>query len=191
MVRYNVPVNLHKMNVILSLDKKGHGSNRQLSPSKISGLAKRRQISVGSSFRTKFPHSAQLTPLREPGTQPNWPSVFSGCPNGETRSHRLRSRHMATAIQLQRQGWGRGSPLLKASAGPRWGPWSPAGCSLEPQALTQAWVSWRAFRRRPESASYFLLYLMTTTPLTLCWIASLNAPHWQLLVGRAHYVTDQ
>ena len=28
----------------------------------------------------------QLSSLRDPGTQPNWPSVLPGCPNGETRS---------------------------------------------------------------------------------------------------------
>ena len=89
MVRYNVPVNLHKMNVILSLDKKGHGSNRQLSPSKISGLAKRRQISVGGSFRARFPHPAQLSSLRELGAQLNWPSVSSGTPKVGTRSYGL------------------------------------------------------------------------------------------------------
>ena len=41
-------------------------------------LAKRRQISGGSSLRARFPHPAQLSSLREPGTQSNWPSVSSG-----------------------------------------------------------------------------------------------------------------
>ena len=43
---------------------------------------KRRQNSVGSSFRARFPHLVQLSSLREPGTQPKWPSVSSGHPNG-------------------------------------------------------------------------------------------------------------
>ena len=33
-------------------------------------LTKTRQNSVGSSFRARFPHLAQLSSLREPGTQP-------------------------------------------------------------------------------------------------------------------------
>ena len=34
-------------------------------------LDKQKQISFGSSFRARFPHSAQLSSLMEPGTQPN------------------------------------------------------------------------------------------------------------------------
>ena len=48
--------------------------------------------------------------------------VSSGCPSEETSSQRLRPRKMATASRLQRQGWGRGSPLLKAWAKATGGP---------------------------------------------------------------------
>ena len=85
----DVPENLYQMNVILCPDEKGQSPEAQLLPSKVPVLAKRRQISVGSSFRARFPYPAQLSSLREPGIQPKWPSVSSGHPNGETRSHRL------------------------------------------------------------------------------------------------------
>ena len=40
-------------------------------------------------------------------------------------------------------------------------------CSLGPPSppLAQGWVSWRALGRRPESASYLTLHLMTNTQL--------------------------
>ena len=77
----DVPVNLYQMNVILCPDKKEQGPKAQLAPSKVPVLAKRRQISGHSSLRARFPHPAQLSSLREPGTQSNWPSVSSGHPN--------------------------------------------------------------------------------------------------------------
>ena len=85
----DVPVNLCQINVILYPEKKGQSPKAQLSPSKVPVLAKRRQISFGSSFGVRFSQCAQLLSLREPGPQPNWPSVSSGHPNGKTRSHRL------------------------------------------------------------------------------------------------------
>ena len=85
----DVPENLYQMNIILCLDQKGQSPKAQLLPSKIPVLAKRRQISVGSSFGARFPYPAQLSSQREPGIQPKWPSVSSGRLNGETRSHRL------------------------------------------------------------------------------------------------------
>ena len=69
----NVPVNLCQINFILYPDKKGQSPKAQLSPSKVPVLAKRRQISVGSSFGARFPYPAQLSSLREPGIQPKWP----------------------------------------------------------------------------------------------------------------------
>ena len=77
----NVPENLYQINVILCLDQKGQSLKAQLLPSKVPVLAKRRQISLGSSFKAKFPYPTQLSSLREPGIQPNWPSVFSVHPN--------------------------------------------------------------------------------------------------------------
>ena len=85
----DVSVNLYQMNVILCPDQKEQSPKVQLSPSKVPALAKRRQISVGSSFRARYPHPAHLSCLREPGIQLNWPSVSSDYPHGETRSHRL------------------------------------------------------------------------------------------------------
>ena len=62
----NIPINLYQMNAILYSDKKGQSPRVQFSPSQVPVLTKRRQISVGSSFL----QSAQLSSLREPGTQP-------------------------------------------------------------------------------------------------------------------------
>ena len=77
----NVPVHLYKTNVILCPDKKGQGPKAQRSPSKVPVLAKSRQSSVGSSLRAGSPDPAQLSSLREPGTQPSLPSDSSGHPN--------------------------------------------------------------------------------------------------------------
>ena len=46
----DVPINLYQMNVILCPDQKGQSCKAQLSPSKVPVLAKRRQISAGSSL---------------------------------------------------------------------------------------------------------------------------------------------
>ena len=76
----HVPVSLYRTNVILCPDKKGPGSEAKLSLSKVPILAKRRQISPCSSLRAKSPDPAQLSLLREPGAQPNWPSGSLGRP---------------------------------------------------------------------------------------------------------------
>ena len=124
----DVPVNLYQMNVILCPDQKGQSPKAQPSPSKVQVKAKRREKSVSSSFRARFPHPAQLSPLKEPGTQPSWSWAPSGGPNGETRSHRSGRRPLLLG---HRDRDGGGSPLLKAcamaSGGPWWGPWSPRG----------------------------------------------------------------
>lgn len=104
-----------------SLDKKGHGSNAQLSPPRSQAWLRGGKSQLAAPSGPSFT-LAQLTSLREPGMQPNWASVSQDALNGETRSHKLPSRHMVTAMQLQRQGSGGGSPLLKASGGPREGP---------------------------------------------------------------------
>ena len=125
----DVPINLFLMNVIVCSGKK-QSPKAQFSPSKGPVLAKRRQISVCNSFRARFPHLTRLSSLREKAVQPNWSSVSSGFPNGETRSHILWPRQMATAIRSQRQGWGRGFCCLKAwvkvRGGAYWGLCSPA-----------------------------------------------------------------
>ena len=51
-------------------------------------------------------------------------------------------------------------------------------CSLgtREHLLAQSWMSFKASRRRPESASYLTFHLMTTTPpLTQ------SLPHWSLI----------
>ena len=70
----DVPVNLYQMNVILCPDQKGQSPKAQLSPSKVPILPKRRQSSVGSSFRARFPHPAQLSSLSSPN--PHWPCLL-------------------------------------------------------------------------------------------------------------------
>ena len=54
----DVPVYLYQMNVILCPDQKGQSPKAQPSPSKVQVLAKRRESSVGSSFRARFPYPA-------------------------------------------------------------------------------------------------------------------------------------
>ena len=61
------PVNLYQRNGILCFDQKGQSPKAQLSP-KAPVLAKRRQISIGSSFTASFPYPAQLSSL---STKPN------------------------------------------------------------------------------------------------------------------------
>ena len=152
------------MNGILCPDQKGQDPKAQLSPSKVPVLAKRRRISVGSSFRARFPHPSQLSSLREPGIQPNWSSASSGGPKGETRSHRSGRRPLLLGHRERE-----GGEVHRSS---RPGPWLVGGlgegsealricfpvCSQGPPAhlLAQGWVDWRVSRRRPESASYSL-----------------------------------
>ena len=78
----DLPVDLYQTNVALRPDRKGQGPKAHLSPSKLPVLIERKQISVGSSFRARFPQPAQLSSLREPGTQLNWPSVSSAAQMG-------------------------------------------------------------------------------------------------------------
>ena len=78
----DVPINLYQKKVMLCPEKKGKSPKAQLLPSKVPVLAKRRQISVGSYFKARFPHPSQLSSLKEPGIQPDWSSVSSGHQNG-------------------------------------------------------------------------------------------------------------
>ena len=55
---------------ILALSREGKVSSTTFT-FKSPILDKQKQISFGSSFRARFPHSAQLSSLMEPGTQPN------------------------------------------------------------------------------------------------------------------------
>ena len=54
--------------VILALSREGKVSRHNFH---LEILVKQKQISFGSSFRARFPHSAQLSSLMEPGTQHN------------------------------------------------------------------------------------------------------------------------
>lgn len=65
-----VPVNLHQMNVILCLDKKGQGPI----------LAKRWHSSAGSSFRARSPHPAQLSPRGSQAPNPTGPQSPQATP---------------------------------------------------------------------------------------------------------------
>ena len=49
----DVPVSLSQMDVIICPDKKGQSPKAQLSPSNVPALPKRRQITVGSSFKAR------------------------------------------------------------------------------------------------------------------------------------------
>ena len=124
----NVHIYLFQMNVffvffffiILALSREGRVS-RQNFTLKCPILDKQKQISFGSSLGARFPHSAQLSSLMEPGIQPNRSCLLRLSKCGD-QFQRLRPRKMVTASRLQRQGWGRGSPLLKAWAKATVGP---------------------------------------------------------------------
>ena len=107
--------------VILALSREGKSQGTTFTL-KCPILDKQKQIALGSSYRAWFPHSAQVSSLVGQGPNPIGP-VSSGCPSEETSSQRLRPRKMATASTLQRQGCGRGSPLLKAWAKATGGPY--------------------------------------------------------------------
>ena len=61
--------------VILALSREGKSQGTTFTL-KCPILDKQKQISFGSSFRARFPHSAQLSFLMEPGTQPNRPCLL-------------------------------------------------------------------------------------------------------------------
>ena len=89
--------------VFLALSREGKVSSTTFT-FKSPILDKQKQISFGSSFRARFPHSAQLSSFMEPWG-PIGP-VSSGCPGEETSSQWLTPRQMAIARSWQRQGWG-------------------------------------------------------------------------------------
>ena len=106
--------------VILALSREGKVSrhNFQL---KCPILEKQKQISFGRCFRA----CSHILPSSHSwwNQAPNTVGpVSSACPSEETSFKRLRPRKMATARRLQRQGWGRGSTLLKGWAKATEGP---------------------------------------------------------------------
>ena len=87
----NVPVNLYQTMLFSVLTRKGKVPRHNFHPSKVSVLAKKWQISAGGSLRGP-PDPVQLSSLRKPSDQTNWPIGSSGHPSkagGATRSHRL------------------------------------------------------------------------------------------------------
>ena len=84
-------------------------------------LEKQKQISFGRCFRAGSHILPSAHPLWSQAPNTIGP-VSSGCPSEETRFQRLRPRKMATVRRLQRQGWGRGSMLLKGWAKATEGP---------------------------------------------------------------------
>ena len=187
------------MKVILYQRRKGKVPGHSFQPPRSQVLVKRRQISVGSYFRARFPHPDQLSCLRKPGIQPNWPSVSSGCQMGETRSHRLWPGRQPLLLGHRGRYEGEVHRCLKAwtkaNGGSQWGLWSPTGhnpqsvpwaCQLTRWPKEPSSFSWTTPKRSPKSASYLTLHLMTTTSLTAGWTASGLVRHWQLLVGMTH-----
>ena len=173
----DVPVNLYQTNVILCPDKKGQGSKVQLSPSKAPVLANRRQSSAASSLRARSPDSAQLSSLREPGAQPNWPSGSSGHPKGREQVPQTVTQADCHSCQVAATGTGerftaasRPGPRLVEGHSEGFGalhdtvpsllsgppPSSPAG---------PRWGELEGFQEKPGFASYLTLHLTTTTPL--------------------------
>ena len=110
----------------------------QLSPSKVPVLAKGRRISVVSSFRARFPHSAQLWGLRKPGIQADWPSVSVG-QMGRPGLTDCAPDRRPRLVDADTDGAESHCCLMawaKASGGPSWWLWSPAGQS--PQSAPRA-----------------------------------------------------
>ena len=93
----DVPENLYQMNIILCLDQKGQSPKAQLLPSKVPVLAKRRQISVGSSFRARFPH-----PSHPRGNQTSNPTGPQSPQVTQTGRPVLTGQADGTAIRSQR-----------------------------------------------------------------------------------------
>ena len=139
-------------------------------------LAKRRQSSADGSLRPRCPHTAQLSSLKESGTQFNRPSCSSGRPKGDRAGLTDCDTGRLPLLLGQRDRDGgkvhyslRPGPLLGGGLGEGSGVLQDTVPSLVPgppaHLLTQGQVSGRASGRRLESAPYLTLHLTTTTPL--------------------------
>lgn len=97
---------------------------------------------------------------------------------GVGRSHRLRPRQTAVAIKSQGQGWGE----VRTVSRPQSSQWAAVEGTLEPcrrqpslflelphspTGPRPGGLEWGRGRERQESASYLILHLMTTIPLTV------------------------
>ena len=114
----NVPLYLYQMNVVFYHScpvKRGQSLKAELSPWNVPSWISRNRshLAAPSGQGSHILPSSHSWWSQAPN--PTCP-VSSGCPSEETSSQRLRPRKMATASRLQRQGWGRGSLLLKAWA---------------------------------------------------------------------------
>ena len=151
-----------KKNVILCSEKKGQGPKAQLSPCEVQVLAKRKQVSVGSSLsaRSPAPHPAVIPEkARSPG--PNWPSGSLGHPNRRGWSQAdccclwVTEAGMGKSFTAaSRPGPGQRAALVRALEPCRA---QPPACSPGPSSahpLARGWVSWRVPGRKPGSASY-------------------------------------
>ena len=119
-----VPIYFYQMNVIFYHScpvKRGQSLRAQLSPWNVPSWISRNR----SHLAAPSGQGSHILPSSHSwwnqGPNPIDP-VSSSCPSEETSSQRLRPSKMATAISLQRQGWGRGSQLLKAWAKATGGP---------------------------------------------------------------------
>ena len=113
----NVPIYLYQINVVFFYHscpvKRGQSLKAELSPWNVPSWISRNR----SHLAAPSGQGSHILPSSHPwwsqAPNPTGP-VSSGSPSVETSSQRLRTRKMVTASRLQRQGWGRGSPLLKA-----------------------------------------------------------------------------
>ena len=135
----NVPIYLYQMNVVFYHScpvKRGQSLKAELSPWNVPSWISRNRSHLAAPSGQGSHNLPTSHPWWSQAPNPKGP-VSSGCPSEETSSQRLRPRKMATDCRLQRQGWGRGSPLLKAwvkaTGGPSWGLWSTTGC--HPQSI--------------------------------------------------------
>ena len=120
----NVPIYFYQMNDIFCPScplKRGQSVKAQFSSWNVPSLISRNR----SHLAAPSGQGSHILPSSHPwwsqAPNPTGP-VSSGSPSVETSSQRLRTRKMVTASRLQRQGWGRGSPLLKAWAKATGGP---------------------------------------------------------------------
>ena len=184
----NVPVSPYQVNFYSLSWQEKQGPKAQLSPPKVPILAKRRQVSVGSSFSARPPHPAQLSSLKEPGAQLNWPSGSSG-----------RSNHGSYVLQtcdpgrltllLVRRGRDEGGSLMPQGLGPASGqPWpglwslakhSPQIVRWGPQLTCWPKAGWAGGPRGEAQDSPLASLCLTTTTLPAGWVA-----HQQLLAWR-------
>ena len=208
------------MNVILHPDKKGLGPKTKYHPLRSpSWLTESRAwLAAPSGLGPQTCPAIISEGARHPG--PNWPSGSSGRPKcGETRSHRRRPRQTA-AIRSQRLGWGKGSwpPRGLGDLGEGSGALQDTALSLFSRPASSPTGSrLDELEGLREAENYLLPHSSPHNHCsTVVWISSLTIvswrlvasgqgplPHWpmtagpltvahgQLLVGVAHWGTNQ